>query len=190
MSGSRIYPMSGKKINTPVSPSNSWFKDDITPTTRKQFIDKWEVCGVYPFKIEQQHEMVWTDEHKAEMAALTPQEKAFMKMQMNSMYGMMPTWVAGGAYINHPGGSIGIDMNPIKTRYYMASNGTAHKEVIVPHEGTANCIQKQRLVAHFEHKISKTSKKKKTEIEKLTKIIEMHQGEIDIYIDEFPERFI
>jgi hypothetical protein len=182
-------------LNTPtVSYDTAWQTENIEPTTRKEYIDQWEIGGEYPFTIEQQYKTVWTDEYKAKMDSLTPQEKAFMKMNMNAMYGAT-TWLSNGGYIQYPNNSIGLNLNsvnPIKSMYYMNSRRSSkcYDEVIVPHEGTAICIQKERLVAHFKHKISKTSKKKKFEIENLNKIIEGHQKYINSYIDEFPERFI
>ncbi len=170
-----------------------WHPSDIGTMYEKQPIDEWEVSNVYPFSITQHYEEVYTAEYQAQLDAMTDQQKQIMdmniKMTMNSMYGYgsgistnyyssknIYYSKSGGVGINHPGVSTNL-CKELTIREFKF-------------EGRAECHQKQLLIDHFTHKIKKTSKKKKTEISNLKKIIEIHQAYIDDYMDEFPERFI
>ena len=172
---------------------NMWKMDDIEPITYKKYIDKWDVDVEYPFKITQQHVEEYTDAHKEKLEALTDREKMLMKMNLNSFYGayggITPSstnmFYGGGATFNHPGGGLGL-----KSLYYRSSIGKAKQSRTVPHEETAICIQKEYLIEHFEHKLSKTSIKKKEEVKTLTNIVTMYKNEVLIYMNDFPERFI
>lgn len=201
MSRSRVYPRVSHSNYRKVAIDQGvgWMKQDYK-MTEIVMLDKWDVSGEYPFAITRQSEEVYTEEYKAQLASLTPQEKSMMKMNLNAMYGMGGLGMGGsgissnyymtpgGGSLNHPGVSMGY--SGLKEQYYGISGAKAYSSATVPHEGTANCIQQERLVSHFRHKVSKTSSKKKNEIDNLNKIIDMHQAEIDIYVDEFPERFI
>lgn len=147
-----------------------WKLNGIESTMHTVLLDKWDVSGTYPFKITQQETQESTYEYKAALANLSISEKAMLKINMATSY--------GGIYTG-------------KSIYYGSKKvGTEREKQTVPHEETAVCIQKAYLVSHFEHKLSKTSKKKKEEYNNLNKIIELYKSEIMIYMDEFPERFV
>ena len=149
----------------------------INEMYEKRLIDLWEVDGVYPYTITQQYKQVFTEEYRLKVESMTPREKRIMTMQMNTIYG-----ITGG----------------IRSMYYSTSMGVGVSNLcqeVIPNqmfkfEDRAECHQKQLLVAHFTHKIKKTSKKKKQEIENLEKIIAIHQEIVDKQMDEYPERFI
>jgi len=166
--------MSTTLYNNLFKQQNMWNMDNIPATTYKVYIDKWDISGEYPFEITRQYTEEYTEEYLQQLVDLTDKEKMIKKIYTNSYY---------GAY----GDRSSFSYTGIKSLYYQ--NGKVQPQVNVPHEETALCIQKQYLVDHFKHKLTKTSKKK-PEFETLTKIVEMYEAEIEIYMNDYPERFI
>jgi len=177
------------KLYSKLFTQNNWNLDDIPSTTYRRYIDKWDVSGEYPFKITQQFTEEYTEEHLDHLSKMSDKEKMLLKMNMNAMYGMFGgiTPTSSNMYYSSAGGSVGFNHTGLKSLYY--KNGKAQESRTVPHEETAVCIQKENLIKHFKHKLTKTSKKK-NEFQSLTNIIEMYQNEIAIYMEDFPERFI
>ncbi len=141
-------------------------------------VDEWWVESKYPFEIIQNHEEVLSEEAEndiKEMKEKTPGTYRMMQhmhsMNINAVYGAYGG--RGGMTFNHPGMS-----------YYMSSNK------IYKYLGCAETRQKELLVEHYNHKLTKLSKKKKAEVETLTNIVKKFNLEIDEYIDTYPERYV
>lgn len=146
-------------LPTPMYNNTFWSLDDVDEPNITAK-DEWVVSDEHPYKISQLREIQLTEEAKRSMSGM---------QGMNRMlYYAMST------------GNI----------YY---EGTSHNQKssskIYREEETAETIQKQKLLKHFKHKLSKTSSKKK-EYSDLSKIIDMYQVEIEEYIDTYPERVL
>jgi len=153
---------------------NMWQPTFTNEKFVKVYKDIWFVGSSYPFEVTRDYDMVL--ENEAEILSqigLLPNARKMVQMMINSTYGSYGVPSSG---LSNP------------SRYYSPSmNYDISKEYT--YEEAAKVAQNEKLIAHYQHKIKKAPKKKE-QVERLTKIIDMLEQENENVIMEYPEKFI
>ena len=148
---------------------NYWYSDNYY---KEVLVDEWLVAKEFPFAPKQQKQTRLSEDISEYLNILKKDTslsasimKQAIKSNLNSMYGTYGTsrvWET-------------IELYEDKVHKFLES---------------AECRQKELLVDHYNHKISKMSPKKKEEIETLKKVVKKLNLEINEYIDAYPERYL
>ena len=167
--------------------NNYWSPSLVGSDYKKVPKDEWWIEREFPYKINQCYDEVLKDDIVKEMysipgnAWMSSMITAQARMSLNSMY---------GAYGASNGGISSNHMSTLTSMYYRSDRAEEKQIVYYKELETAECFQKQLLTSHYKHKLTKLSKKKKDEVKTLTTIINVFKEEIELYMDEYPERFI
>jgi len=155
---------------------NMWQPTYIDEEYVKVYKDIWFVDSSYPFEITRDYEMVLKNEDEIlSQIGLLPNAQKMVQMMMNSTYGSYG--VPSSRLYGNP------------SHYYARTMSTNNFFKEYKYEEAAKVAQNEKLIAHYNHKIKKAPKKKE-QVERLTKIIEMLEQENEDFITEYPERFI